>query len=91
MRLTTACGAGLGPPSGNRLVREPHREASALAHGGGVLGPVGHPVPLLGDAMTASSIGLKRAQDKSEIRRAKSSDAFQAGCQTASQQQSDLA
>jgi hypothetical protein len=59
MRLTTACGAGLGPPGGNRLVREPHRETSPLAQGRVILRPVRDPVPLLGDAVTASGIDFE--------------------------------
>ncbi len=59
MRLTTPPGAGLGPPGGNGLLGEPHREASALTQGGGVLGPIRHPVPLLGNAMAAGGIGLE--------------------------------
>ena len=60
MGLTASCRAGLRPPGGNRLLREPDREASALAQGGVVLGPVRHPVPLLGDMVTASGIGFER-------------------------------
>ena len=39
---------------------QPDRETSPLAQGGIVFGPVLHPVPPLGDAVTASSIGLER-------------------------------
>ena len=60
VRLTTACRAGLGPPSGNCLLREPDREAAPLAEGSVVFHPVCHPVPLVGDAMTASGIGFER-------------------------------
>jgi hypothetical protein len=57
--LTTACGAGLGPPGGNRLVREPHSEASALAQGRVIFDPVRHPVSLLRNVVTASGIGFE--------------------------------
>jgi hypothetical protein len=59
VRLTTACGAGFGPPNGNRLIREPDREASTLAQGGIVLRPICDPVPLLGNVVTAGGIGLE--------------------------------
>jgi hypothetical protein len=57
--LTTACGAGLGPPGGNRLIGEPDREASALAQGRVILGPIRDPVPLLRNAVTVSGIGFE--------------------------------
>jgi hypothetical protein len=60
VRLTTSGCAGLRPPGGNRLVREPDREASALAQAGVILGPICDPVPLLGDTVTASGIGFER-------------------------------
>ena len=53
-------GAGLGAPGRDRLLGEPDRQAAALAQGGVILGPVGDPVPLLGDAVTASGVGLER-------------------------------
>jgi hypothetical protein len=59
VRLTTACGAGFGPPSGNRLFREPDHEASTLAQGGIVLRPIRDPVPLLRDVVTASGISFE--------------------------------
>jgi hypothetical protein len=60
MWLTASCGAGFGPPSGNRLLCEPDREAAALAQGRVILGPIHDPVPLLGNAVTASGIGFER-------------------------------
>ena len=60
MWLTASCGAGFGPPGGNCLLREPDREAAALTQGRVILRPIRDPVPLLGDAMTASGIGLDR-------------------------------
>ena len=59
MRLTASCSARLGPPGGNRFRSEPDGQASPLAQGGVILGPVRDPVPLLGDAVTASSVGLE--------------------------------
>jgi hypothetical protein len=47
------------PPSRDRFLGEPDREASPLAQGRIVLGPVLDPVPLLGIAVTASGIGLE--------------------------------
>src|SRR4051794_35985204 len=51
-------GARLGLPSRNCRLREPHRQAPALAQGGIVFGPVRDPAPLLGDMMAARGIGL---------------------------------
>jgi len=59
MRLTTACSARLSPPGCNRFLSEPDREASALAQGRIVLRPVRHPMPLLRDVVTASSVGFE--------------------------------
>jgi hypothetical protein len=47
-------------PRGNRFVREPDRQASALAQSRIVFCPIRHLVPLLGDMVTASGIGLER-------------------------------
>jgi hypothetical protein len=47
-------------PGGDRLRREPHGQAAASAQGGIVLGPVGHPVPLLGDVMAIGCLGFER-------------------------------
>jgi hypothetical protein len=60
VRLAARRGAGLGAPGGDRRVGGPDRQAATLAQGSVVLGPVGHPVPLLGDRMTASGVGLER-------------------------------
>ena len=46
--LPAPAGAWLGRPRGDRLRREPHRQAAAGAQGGIVLSPVGHPLLLLG-------------------------------------------
>jgi hypothetical protein len=59
MGLTTSCRARLGPPGGNRLVREPEGEASTLAQGVVVRRPIRHPVPLLRNAVTASGISFE--------------------------------
>src|SRR4051794_15346502 len=60
VRLTAWCGARLGFPSRDRLLREPDRQAPTLAQGRIVLGPVRHPAPLFGDMVTAISIGFER-------------------------------
>src|SRR5918993_5660816 len=59
MALTASCRAGLSLPGGNRLVREPDREAFALAQGCIVLCPVRYPVPLFGNVVTASGMSLE--------------------------------
>ena len=59
MRLAASCSARLSPPGGNRFLSEPDREAPSLAQGRIVLRPVRHPVPLLRDVVTASSVGLE--------------------------------
>src|SRR3954471_17034700 len=59
MRLTASCSARLSPPGCNRLLREPDCEATSLAQGRIVFRPVRHPVPLLRDVMTASSVGFE--------------------------------
>ena len=60
MWLAARCGAGLGAPGGDRRVGEPDRQAAALPQGGVVRRPVRDPVPLLGDVVTTSGIGLER-------------------------------
>ena len=60
VRLTARRGARLGVPGRDRLLREPDRQAPALAQGGIILGPVRDPAPLLRDTMPAISIGLER-------------------------------
>ena len=51
----------LRPPGRDRLLREPDRQAPALTQAGVLRAPVRHPVPLLGDVVTASSgVGLER-------------------------------
>src|SRR4051812_17057577 len=42
------------------LRREPHGQAAASVQGGIVLGPVGHPVPLLPNVMAISRFGFER-------------------------------
>ena len=59
MRLAASCSARLSPPGGNRFRSEPDGEAPSLAQGRIVLRPVRDPVPLLGDVVTASSVGLE--------------------------------
>src|SRR5580692_13037794 len=52
-RLAAARGAGLSLPRRNRCFREPDSQASALAQGDVIGGPIRHPVPLLRDVMAA--------------------------------------
>jgi hypothetical protein len=61
-RLPATAGAGLGAPRLNRLRREPHGQAAAGTQAGVVLGPVGHPVLLLGDVMAPSGIRFERQE-----------------------------
>jgi hypothetical protein len=58
--LSARCRAGLSPPAGDGLVSEPDGEASALAQGGIILPPVGHPMPLFRDVVAAIGIGFER-------------------------------
>jgi hypothetical protein len=51
--------ARLGVPGCDRRLREPDRQAPALAQGGIILGPVRDPAPLLGDMMPAIGVGAK--------------------------------
>ena len=50
-------------PGRNCLRREPDGQAAAGAQAGIVLGPVGHPVPLLGDVMAPSGIRFERREE----------------------------
>jgi hypothetical protein len=59
MRLTASCGARLGPPGSNGILRESDGETASLSKAGVILGPVRHPVPLLGNAVPASGIGFE--------------------------------
>src|SRR6202040_1915988 len=52
-RLAAARGTWLGLPRRNRGFREPDGQASALAQGDIISGPIRHPVPLLRDVMAA--------------------------------------
>jgi len=58
-RLTAPCCAWLGPPGRDRLFAEPHRQAATLSQGSIIFRPVGHPILLLGDVMTAIGIDLE--------------------------------
>jgi hypothetical protein len=60
MRLTASCSARLGPPGGDGFRSEPDREAPSLAQGRIVFRRIRHPVPLLRDVVTASSVGFER-------------------------------
>src|ERR1700690_4083183 len=56
--LTTPLVRG-SPPGGNRLVGEPDRQAPTLAQGCIIVRPVGYPMTLLRDMVTASGIDLE--------------------------------
>ena len=58
MRLTTASMARLGPPGGNRRVRELDREAAALAQGGVIRRPVRELVSLPWTVVPAIGVGF---------------------------------
>jgi hypothetical protein len=51
---------GIGSPPLDRLRREPYGEAATGSQAGIVFGPVGDPVPLLGNVTPAVGIGLER-------------------------------
>ena len=59
MGLTAPGCAGLGPPGCDCFLREPYREATPLTQGRVVRRPIRHPVPLLGDVVTASGMSLE--------------------------------
>src|SRR3954452_24751554 len=53
----------LRAPGRDRLLREPDRQAPALTQAGVLRAPVRHPVPLLGEVMPASGVGLERHKE----------------------------
>ena len=59
-RLTAPCRPWLGPPGRDRLFAEPDRQAAALPQGSIIFRPVGYPILLFGDVMTAIGIGFER-------------------------------
>src|SRR6202007_2153129 len=58
-RLTAPCRPWLGPPGRDRLFAEPDRQAATLPQGSIIFRPVGYPILLLGDVMTAIGIGFE--------------------------------
>src|SRR3954464_5349089 len=48
------------PPGRDRLLGEPDRQAPALTQADVLRAPVRHPMPLLGEVMTESGVGLER-------------------------------
>src|SRR6202035_1551581 len=50
---------GRGPPARDRLFADPDRQAATLPQGSIIFTPVGYPILLLGDVMTAIGIGLE--------------------------------
>ena len=58
-RLAARCGARLGPPGRDRLFAEPHRQTATPPQGSIIFRPVGYPILLLGDVVTAIGIGLE--------------------------------
>src|ERR1700737_4427244 len=68
-RLAAARGAWLGLPRRNRGFREPDGQATALAQGDVIGGPIRHSVPLLRDVVTAILVrfewhGTVRGQER---------------------------
>ena len=61
--LPAPAGARRCHPGRDCLRREPHGQAAAGAQGGIILGPVGHPVPLLRNVMAASGIRFERQEE----------------------------
>jgi hypothetical protein len=59
MRLAASCSARLSPSGGDGFRSEPDREAPSLAQGRIVFRRIRHPVPLLQDVVTASSVGFE--------------------------------
>jgi hypothetical protein len=59
MRLTASGSARLSPSGRDGFRSEPDGQASSLAQGGVILGPIRDPGLLLGDAVTASGIDLE--------------------------------
>src|SRR5919206_5399637 len=57
--LPASCGARLGAPGRDRRLREPDRQAPALAQGGVIRRPIGDPMSLFGNAVPAFSIDLE--------------------------------
>ena len=58
--LPAPAGARRCRPGRDRLRREPHGQAAASAQTGVVLGPVGHPVPLLRNVAATGCLGFER-------------------------------
>src|SRR6202007_3286529 len=58
-RLAAPCRPWLGPPGRDRLFAEPDRQAATLPQGSIIFRPVGYPILLLGDVMTAIGIGFE--------------------------------
>ena len=57
-RLTARCRVRLGPPGRDYLFAEPHRQTTT-PHGSIIFRPVGYPILLLGNVVTAIGIGLE--------------------------------
>ena len=62
MATSVSAGARFSLPRGGCLRREPLGQTTAGAQSRIVLGPVGHPVPLLRDVMAPSSIHFERQE-----------------------------
>src|SRR6478735_5199873 len=67
--LPAGGGAWRGPPGRDRRVREPDCETATLAQGGVILGPVGHPVPLLGNVAATGCLGFERHDRDPSVRK----------------------
>src|SRR3954462_12376978 len=67
--LPAGGGAWRGAPGRDRRVREPDCETATLAQGGVILGPVGHPVPLLGNVAATGCLGFERHDRDPSVRK----------------------
>ena len=67
-RLPAPCRPRLGLPGRDRLLGEPHRQASAPAQAGIVIAPVRDLEPLPGDAVATVGVGFERHR-ASQVRR----------------------
>src|SRR4051794_37070845 len=67
--LPAGGGAWRGAPGRDRRLREPDCETATLAQGGVILGPVGHPLPLLGNVAATGCLGFERHDRDPSVRK----------------------